>query len=190
MSTRLKELINKGWVLSEDNETVVNPKTGRKIKVKTALSYPQDHPAYKAAAKLTKSDGTSPSSSAPITVNSDNWAFEEDEDDYGDVVRTLPMSAASDFEDILNKQLGIENGTADYDFETGAVSYTIPNDDGDWDTAVYIGPKNSGKGYAVSLESVSGDGDYENTYKSFKTPEAAIQYAAKLAKTNINNLKY
>jgi hypothetical protein len=48
MSTRLKELIESGWVLSEDEETVKNPVTGRTIKVKTALSYPTRHPAYKA----------------------------------------------------------------------------------------------------------------------------------------------
>ena len=50
MSTRLRELINKGWVLSEEDGTIVNPETGRKIKVSSALSYPKDHPAYKAAA--------------------------------------------------------------------------------------------------------------------------------------------
>jgi hypothetical protein len=49
MSTRLRELINKGWVLSEEGDTVVNPETGRKIKVSSALSYKKDHPAYKAA---------------------------------------------------------------------------------------------------------------------------------------------
>jgi hypothetical protein len=49
MSTRLKELINKGWVLSEEEGTVKNPLTGRTIKIKTALSYKKDHPAYKAA---------------------------------------------------------------------------------------------------------------------------------------------
>ena len=49
MSTRLRELINKGWVLSEEDETIVNPETGRTIKVKTALSYPWHHPAFKAA---------------------------------------------------------------------------------------------------------------------------------------------
>jgi hypothetical protein len=49
MSTRLRELINKGWVLNEEGDTVVNPKTGRKIKVSSALSYEKDHPAYKAA---------------------------------------------------------------------------------------------------------------------------------------------
>jgi len=48
MSTRLRELINKGWVLNEEDETIVNPKTGRTIKVKTALSYPPRHPAHRA----------------------------------------------------------------------------------------------------------------------------------------------
>lgn len=48
-STRLTSLVNEGWVLSENEETVINPKTKRKIKVSSALAYPKDHPAYKAA---------------------------------------------------------------------------------------------------------------------------------------------
>jgi hypothetical protein len=48
MSTRLRELINKGWVLSEEDDSIVNPETGRTIKVKTALSYPPRHPAHRA----------------------------------------------------------------------------------------------------------------------------------------------
>jgi hypothetical protein len=52
MSTRLKELINKGWVLTEDeygDQRVKNPETGREIKVKTALSYEPSHPAHQKA---------------------------------------------------------------------------------------------------------------------------------------------
>jgi len=51
MSTRLKELINNGWVLSEEDGTVKNPVTGREIKIKSALGYDKTHPAYKAAIK-------------------------------------------------------------------------------------------------------------------------------------------
>lgn len=44
--------IFESWVLSEDGETVLNPVTGRQIKVSTALSYPRSHPAHKAVKKV------------------------------------------------------------------------------------------------------------------------------------------
>jgi hypothetical protein len=65
MSTRLKELINKGWVLNEVDGYVKNPVTGREIKVTTALSYPEDHPAYKAADKVNTNTGNSTGTSKP-----------------------------------------------------------------------------------------------------------------------------
>jgi hypothetical protein len=43
--------IFENWILNEDGETITNPKTGRTIKVSTALSYPRSHPAYSAAIK-------------------------------------------------------------------------------------------------------------------------------------------
>jgi len=55
----LRELISRGWKINESDGTVTNPKTGRKIKIKTALGYGPDHPAYAAAARATKSDGSS-----------------------------------------------------------------------------------------------------------------------------------
>jgi hypothetical protein len=50
--------IFENWILNEDDETVTNPRTGRKIKVSTALSYPRSHPAHRAVmqAKQDKED--------------------------------------------------------------------------------------------------------------------------------------
>ena len=48
-----KDLVSKGFVSESVNEaggTVKNPKTGKDIKISTALSYGKSHPAYKAAA--------------------------------------------------------------------------------------------------------------------------------------------
>jgi hypothetical protein len=57
-SMRLKPILEL-WTLSEEGDTVTNPKTGRNIKVSTALSYPKDHPAYKAALKSKSGGGES-----------------------------------------------------------------------------------------------------------------------------------
>jgi uncharacterized protein YdcH (DUF465 family) len=50
-SMRLNSIVE-SWILDEDGDTIVNPETGRKIKVSTALSYPEDHPAHKAVKKV------------------------------------------------------------------------------------------------------------------------------------------
>ena len=80
MSMRLKELISNGWVLSEDesgDKTVKNPITGREIKVKTALSYPHDHPAHKAAKSTDSIKGDNDKSKY-----NDN-SYWEDDNEYG-----------------------------------------------------------------------------------------------------------
>lgn len=59
----LRELISRGWKINESDGTVTNPKTGRKIKIKTALGYGQDHPAYAAAARVAKLDKDNPTDS-------------------------------------------------------------------------------------------------------------------------------
>jgi hypothetical protein len=75
MSTRLKELIESGWVLSEDeygDKRIKNPQTGREIKIKTALSYDRSHPAYQAAERyMDKADATNTVSSMRGKVSSD-----------------------------------------------------------------------------------------------------------------------
>jgi uncharacterized protein YdcH (DUF465 family) len=50
-SMRLNSIVE-SWILDEDSDTVLNPETGRTIKVSTALSYPEDHPAHKAVKKV------------------------------------------------------------------------------------------------------------------------------------------
>jgi len=55
---KLKELINSGWEINEEEGTIKNPKTGRSIKISTALGYDKEHPAYKAALKAQGSKDT------------------------------------------------------------------------------------------------------------------------------------
>src|SRR6056300_1720335 len=55
---KLKELINSGWKINEEEGTIKNPKTGRSIKISTALGYDKEHPAYKAALKAQGSNDT------------------------------------------------------------------------------------------------------------------------------------
>ena len=55
---KLKELINRGWEINEEEGTIKNPKTGRNIKISTALGYDKEHPAYKAALKAQGSNDT------------------------------------------------------------------------------------------------------------------------------------
>jgi hypothetical protein len=68
-SMRLKSILE-SWVLDEDGDTVKNPETGRNIKVSSALSYPKDHPAHKAALKR-KSGGADVKSNEP--ESSKDW---------------------------------------------------------------------------------------------------------------------
>jgi len=50
--TKLKEIVRE--IMSEDimDKQIKNPKTGNKIKVRTALQLPGEHPANKMAKKL------------------------------------------------------------------------------------------------------------------------------------------
>ena len=58
---KLKELINSGWKINEEDGTIKNPVTGKNIKISTALGYDKNHPAYKLAVKT--QGGEEPSSS-------------------------------------------------------------------------------------------------------------------------------
>jgi hypothetical protein len=153
------------WILSEDGDVVLNPKSGRKIKVSTALSYPKDHPAYKAAVKLNPSSNTS-TPSKKISIKKSNWKIEDG---------SMSVQAISELEDIMNSTLGIKDGVADLDYYTGAIGY-YPNTDSQ--SAILIGPSDDGK-YSVTVEMEDGDmlDDAE-----FDTPQEAIQFATKMAK--------
>ena len=89
--------------------------------------------------------------------------------------------SASSVEAELNKVLG-GDGVAEVNYDTGNIEYTIPNKDGDWDAALYIGSDEdgTGKGFAVSIEGNVG-GDIGDTYKTFKKQSDAISYAVELA---------
>jgi hypothetical protein len=180
MSTRLKELINKGWVLSEDNQTVTNPKTGRKIKIKTALSYPSDHPAHQAAKKAkgsTTSSVTSTSSSS-VGVDTNAWKMKVKKDRYGDTVREFPQSAADNMESILNSITGGDS-MVDINYDTGGMIYNLPNND---DRTITMGTDERGR-LSVQVEDFEDSSVLSKTSKTFKTPQEAMDYAVQLAKT-------
>lgn len=104
-SLRLKS-INENWILSEDGETVVNPGTGRKIKVSSALSYAKDHPAYKLAAK---SKGDSNNETPSKLPTSKEW-FDKEKQPISKVRETLPnadrdaFDGGSDVDNLSPKQ--------------------------------------------------------------------------------------
>ena len=190
MPIRLKELINKGWILSEDNQTITNPKTGRVIKVSSALSYSHDHPAYQAAIKSKgantksssqpKSQGadTKSSQSLPsVDVNPKAWKPEVSKDRYGGEVRKFPHSAARDMERILNKVTGGAS-TADINSDTGGIIYNLPNNEY---RTITMGIDEKGE-FSVQAEDIDDYSIFDKTSKTFKTPQEAMAYAAKLTK--------
>jgi hypothetical protein len=117
MSTRLKELINKGWVLNEVDGYVKNPVTGRQIKITTALGYSRSHPAYKAAEKFSKgskmqrqvtpdTDTTAPERSSDVPKMSPDKAksFLKDFDSTGlrSFKSNLSSSKSGDLDPLFN----------------------------------------------------------------------------------------
>ncbi len=168
MSTRLKELINKGWKLNEVEGTIENPKTGRKIKITTALSYPKDHPAYKAAKQSTQS--ISKSSTPKLSISKSSWEIK----DGAGSESTLSYEAVNEFETIMNSTFGTDSGIADLDYDTGAILY-YPSADSE--NAIAIGPQN-GK-YMVTAELETGGGV---DAQEFDSPQEAVKFATKLAK--------
>jgi len=192
MPIRLKELINKGWILSEDNQTITNPKTGREIKVSSALSYPHDHPAYQAAQAARKPQGTTTKSSQTkpqgkttkssqslpsVDVDPKAWKPKVSTDRYGNEVRKFPQSAANDMKRILDKVTG-GNSVADINSDTGGIIYNLPNND---DRMITMGIDEKGE-FSVQAEDIGDYSIFDKTSKTFKTPKEAMAYAAKLTK--------
>jgi len=187
---RLKELINKGWILSEDNQTITNPKTGRVIKVSSALSYSHDHPAYQAAIKSQGADtksssqpksqgaNTKSSQSLPsVDVNPQAWKPEVSKDRYGNEVRKFPQSAANDMKRILDKVTGGDS-VADINSDTGGIIYNLPNNEY---RTITMGIDEKGE-FSVQAEDIDDYSIFDKTSKTFKTPQEAMAYAAKLTK--------
>lgn len=93
----------------------------------------------------------------------------------------VSFDSAMSIEKLLNKELG-EDGGADVN-SNGAIEYTIANEDGDWDNALYIGKQN-GK-WVVSIESNGGTDNKkfgDDEYKTFDKPKDAINHAIMIAK--------
>lgn len=101
-------------------------------------------------------------------------SLKTDEDGY------MSFDSAMSLEKFLNKELGA-NGSADVN-DNGAIEYTIPTEDGDWDNALYVGREN-GK-WIVSIESNGGtDNKFgDDWYKTFDKAKDAINHAMMIAK--------
>ena len=93
---------------------------------------------------------------------------------------SVSFESATSIEKLLNKKLGA-NGVADVN-DNGAIEYTIPTKDGNWDNALYIG-KDKGS-WVVSLESNGGTDDTKfgnDWYKRFKNPKDAVNHIVMMA---------
>jgi len=81
---RLNSIVE-SWILDEDGDTILNPETGRKIKVSTALSYPPEHAAHKAVKKVqskkTTNDNPNPKG------YTDDESFHADMEKFGAAIR-------------------------------------------------------------------------------------------------------
>jgi hypothetical protein len=133
MSTRLKELINKGWVLTEDeygDQRVKNPETGREIKVKTALSYGPSHPAYKVAqSAVTKSqsDKAAAKSAADAEFEKQRNSV-RDEDDLLNYPADRAADAVKDYQKVNPPQWDVDaNGQPDTWRDTEAAEEWMAN---------------------------------------------------------------
>jgi hypothetical protein len=122
-------------------------------------------------------DAKSDEPTSSDTQNSmDDVALSKNEDG------TLDFKSSMNVEKILNKMLGNNGGTADVN-DNGAIEYTIPDEDGNWGKALYIGthPDDSNK-FIVSIESPYDISYFDETNKEFDNEKDAMAYAAELAK--------
>jgi hypothetical protein len=102
-------------------------------------------------------------------------SLKADEDGY------VSFDSAMSLEKALNKELGAY-GSADVN-DNGAIEYTIPNSEGDWDNALYVG-KDNGE-WIVSIESNGGTDNKkfgDDWHKTFDKPKDAVNHAIMIAK--------
>ena len=105
-------------------------------------------------------------------INSKNWKPDED--------GSMSDEAADDVQNYLNNVLGAD-GLAEVDYNTGNIQYGLA----DSENSIFVGYSDGT--YNVSFEGPSMDLDKMNqSYKSFKNPKEALQYAGELAKLNLN----
>jgi hypothetical protein len=175
---RLKNLINEAG-----DFTAKSKESGKLVHFKSKDSYEK---AIKAGSHEDPNKDTSKGGDAKSGVNIFNTPSKVQPKSTKiklgkDADGNMTGDSASSVEAELNKVLG-GDGVAEVNYDTGTIEYTIPNKDGDWDAALYIGSDNdgTGKGFAVSIEGNAG-GDIGDTYKTFDKQEDAVSYAVKLA---------
>jgi hypothetical protein len=169
--------------------TFKDPQTGKTITVGDAYEREDDSEAYKKAfAYVSKFDpdkeaviGTqayddlNKKSEPTPKINSKNWTPDED--------GKMSFDAADDVRNYLNDVLGVD-GMAEVDYNSGNIQYGLA----DGENSIFVG--NDGGTYNVSFEGPSMDLDkIEQSYKSFKNPKEALQYAGELAKANRKGLE-
>jgi hypothetical protein len=103
--------IFENWILNEDGETVTNPKTGRTIKVSTALSYPKSHPAYSAAIKY--QDGKEFEKARTEKSARSQEKGKQVSKDFNKTSKTGSFSSETKSDNILSKLS--DNGRVDWD---------------------------------------------------------------------------
>jgi hypothetical protein len=113
--------------------------------------------------------------STPTPKMAGNWKPDED--------GKLSSDAADDVRNYLNDVIGAD-GMAEIDYNTGNIQYCLS----DGENSIFVG--NEDGTYNVSFEGPSMDIDKINqSYKSFKNPKEALQYAGELAKANRKELE-
>jgi hypothetical protein len=118
-----------------------------------------------------------PKSKPTLNINSKNW---KNTDGDG----RMSFEAADDVRNHLNAVLGTDDGVAEVDFGSGNIQYGLS----DGENSIYVG--NEGGTYNVSFEGPFMDIDkISQSYKSFKNPKDALQYAGELAKANKEGLE-
>jgi hypothetical protein len=118
-----------------------------------------------------------PKSKPTLNINSKNW---KNTDGDG----RMSFEAADDVRNHLNAVLGTDDGVAEVDFGSGNIQYSLS----DGENSIYVG--NEGGTYNVSFEGPFMDIDkISQSYKSFKNPKDALQYAGELAKANKEGLE-
>ena len=172
--------------------TFKDPQTGKTITVGDAYEREDDSPAYqKAFAYVAKFDpdkeavmGTQAyddlqKNALPEPKITANWKPDRD--------GQMSFEAATDVQNHLNAVLGTDDGVAEIDYHGGSIEYHLS----DAENSIYIGPDNDNpKLYAVTFEGPSMDiNKITASYKTFKNPKDALQYAGELAKANKEGLE-
>ena len=166
--TKLKEMVRKIMLEDVMDKEIKNPKTGNKIKVRTALQLPGDHPANKIAKKLvakspTKGDEPKKKKGksvfdkdkpAFVKTPSTGQGYSYDEPSHADDVESNWEKASKGFDSIADKY-GVEI-----------------NDESDW-----RGVENNPQGnYQVSGKNSEDEGDGFGVYSPIETGKDGETY--------------